>query len=701
MKYQKAILLSITISLPVFAAEDNKVSAPNVTTLDEVSVIGTREAQSLKETALSIGVVKKEEIEDVKPAHPSEIMQRIPGVHVNVTGGEGHMTAIRQPITTQAVYLYLEDGIPTRSTGFFNHNALYEINLPQAERIEVLKGPGSALYGSDAIGGVINVDTKASPLKPEADVSVEVGEFGWKRLLLSGGNTVDDDGYRASINLTHTDGWRDSTEYDRQSATLRWDRMLESGASLKTVLSTSNIDQQTAGSSRLSEADYLNNPTKNYTPISLRKVGAARLSVAYEKETSNSLLNITPYMRSNSMELLPNWSLGYDPTSYETKNNSLGLQLKYRKDFDSMRTRFVTGVDVDYSPGSRNEKSITVNKTGDVYDSYTSGATIYDYDVTYQGLSPYAHVEFSPLDKLRLTVGLRYDYMSYDYDNKLTDGSITVNPFANQPFRPVTYLHAADTSVDFDRLSPKLGLTYQLAPSHSGFISYREAFRAPSEGQLFRPGGNADTTSVNLQPIKVASIETGVRGKIGTWKYDASLYSMKKTDDIVRFEDPITGDRENVNAGETLHEGIEVGIGGNLASATSLNIAASYAKHSYVVWVKDTTDYSGNEMSAAPRLILNSRLGFTPAFLNKGKFELEWEKLGSYWMNDTNTEKYEGHDLLHLRVNYFSSKKLEFYGRIMNVTDERYATNASISSGNRTFAPGMPRTAYAGMKYKF
>ena len=75
----------------------------------------------------------------------------MPGVHVNVTGGEGHMTAIRQPITTSAVYIYLEDGIPTRSTGFYNHNVLYEINVPQLAGIEVSKGPGSALYGSDAM----------------------------------------------------------------------------------------------------------------------------------------------------------------------------------------------------------------------------------------------------------------------------------------------------------------------------------------------------------------------------------------------------------------------------------------------------------------------------------------------------------------------------------------------------------------------
>ena len=83
--------------------------------------------------------------------------------------------AIRQPITTKPMYLYLEDGVPTRSTGFFNHNALYEVNLPQSGGLEVLKGPGTAMYGSDAIGGVVNVLTRAAPVTPLFDATMEGG----------------------------------------------------------------------------------------------------------------------------------------------------------------------------------------------------------------------------------------------------------------------------------------------------------------------------------------------------------------------------------------------------------------------------------------------------------------------------------------------------------------------------------------------
>lgn len=661
------------------------VMADEVTTLGEMTVTGTREGEALAETSASVGIIGAKEIDELKASHPSEVMGKVPGVYVNVTGGEGHMTAIRQPITTNPVYLYLEDGIPTRSTGFFNHNALYEINIPQAGGIEVTKGPGSALYGSDAIGGVINVLTRPSPLKPEADVSVEAGDHGWRRLLLSGGNTKGDDGYRADLNLTHSDGWRDGTEYDRKSATLRWDRFMQDGASLKTVISGSTIDQQTAGTSAISRDDYLHNPTVNYTPISFRKVDALRVSSAYEKEGENTLLSITPYARYNTMEMIPNWSLSYDPQHYVNDNYSLGLLAKYRRDFVPLRTRMIVGVDLDYSPGTYNEKKLNVTKTGNIYTSYSEGDTTYDYDVSFSGVSPYIHAETSPSDRLRLNGGLRLDYMAYDYSNKL--GVEETGKWR----RPES------TTVEYDHVSPKLGATYAFSDTLNGFVSYRNTFRAPSQGQLFRQGQAINT--VDLKPVDADSFELGVRGKSGEQgHYEVSLYRMSKKDDILTYTNP-DKTRETLNAGETLHRGIELGYGTALAATLRLDISYSYAKHSYEEWRPNSTvSYSGNEMSSAPRQIGDVRLAWRPEALNGGRVELNWVHLGSYWLDDANTHRYDGHDLYHLRANYALNRQLEFFGRIENLTDERYATSASYVSSEE-YAPGLPRTLYAGLNY--
>ncbi len=689
-------LALLALSAPLYAA-----APTDVTELAPVTVTGTREGRALAETPATVDVVKEATIARQKPQHAAQIINQTPGAWVNVTGGEGHITSIRQPLTTNPVYLYLEDGIPTRSTGFFNHNALYEINLPQSGGVEVNKGPGTALYGSDAIGGVINVLTRVPSLKPSAEASIEAGQSGWTRGLFSLSGTQGNDGVRADLNLTHTQGWRDGTGYDRQSATVRWDHAIGGNGMLKTVLTASNIDQDTAGSSTVSWDDYRSHPTVNYTPISYRKVQAVRLSTAWEQEDGARLVSVTPYLRYNSMDLLANWSLSYDPSVYTTRNQSLGVLAKVRQDFQPLRARLIAGVDVDYSPGQRVENVIVATREGSGYTArythYWVGERSYEYDATFQAVSPYLHGEISPAQRLRLTAGLRFDRMGYRYDNALSDGAgrATGRSF----YRP------ADTDVSYRHWSPKLGATYDLGGQQSVFAAYNHAFRVPSEGQLFRPGSVTMTQTTELKPIKVNSYELGYRGRVGQGlAYTASAYRMDKRDDILSYKDPVTNATQSVNAGRTLHRGAELGVNARLLPVLELGLSYGYAIHTNTEWEVDpkkpASNLSGKEMATAPRQIGNSVLSYTPAGERGLRVSAEWVHLGSYWMDAENTRKYPGHDLLNLRGNLPLARDWSAFASLNNVTDRRYAESASLSSGNDVYAPGMPRTVYLGIEYQ-
>ncbi len=688
----RVVLSAIIIGLSPWVIQAQE-SDSDLRQTEEVVVTATREPQALVSSSESVGIVSADTIRENGPAHPSEIVEQIPGVHVNVTGGEGHMTAIRQPITTSPVYLYVEDGVPVRSTGFFNHNALYEINVPQSGGIEILKGPGTALYGSDAVGGVINVRTLQPPKDLETSVNVEGGSAGWRRLLLSTGNTLGDNGLRADINLTHSDGWREATEYDRQSANLRWDSYLANGAVVKTVLSGSHIDQQTAGSSRISEQDYLNEPTLNYTPISYRQVDALRLSANYEWEDERRNLSVTPYVRDNAMAMIPNWSLSYDPTRYNSTNQSFGMLVKYRQDFTPWQTRVIVGADIDYSPGAFFEEQLQVSKEGNVYTDYEVGEVLYDYDVTYRALSPYVHVAMQPAPRLSASIGVRYDMADFDYSNNLTDVD------SGKHRRP------ASTAVAFEHLSPKVGLSYSLHRTFNPYASYRHGFRVPSEGQLFHQGQAENT--VGLQPIKVDSYELGARGRFSALRYELAVYSMTKQDDILSYRSA-DGTRETVNAGETSHQGVELGVNASLTKSLLLAVAYSRSQHNYVTWSpKPGVDYSGNGMESAPESVANVRVRFQPVWLKGEAMSLEWQHLGAYWMDAENTEQYAGHDLLNLRVAYRVLNSTRVFVRAMNLTDERYASAASYSApafGNPAkyeYAPGAPRSVYLGVEQDF
>lgn len=685
--HRLALLLSLSPALPGITLAASSPEAAQISVLEPIVVTGTRERQARSHTAQTSDRLDDTDIDSLHPAHPAELLNRIPGVHINALTGEGHMSAIRQPITSQAVYLFLEDGIPTRSTGFFNHNALYEVNLPQAGAIEVSKGPGTALYGSDAIGGVINAITRPPPSQGEVTLNLEGGAHGWRRTLLSGGDTWGEHGLRADLNLTHSDGWREHTAYARQSATLRWDKAIDTHQQLRSVLTGSHIDQPQTGA--LPRQDYENNPRLNNTPIGFRQVQALRFSSHYEHESADTLFSMTPYLRRNSLDLMPTWQLSYDPQVWRIENDSLGLLLKWRGDFTPLQSRLILGIDVDHSPGTHQETQIITQKDGNVYTNYQRGETQYDYDVTFQGLSPYLHYEAVPSDTLRLSAGLRYDALAYEYENHLS----VVDTGAHR--RP------ASTELSFHHLSPKLGLVYTVSKTLNGFLSYRHAFRAPSEGQLFRQGKAQNT--VDLKPVEANSIELGLRARPSTQlSYELSLYYMPKKNDILSFTHN-DGTRETLNAGETLHRGIEIALHTTLHEQLNLDLAASYAKHSYRQWQpKAGIDYAGHEIKQAPRLITNTRLRYQPSWLNGGQLELEWEKLGPYWEDDENTHRYKGHDLVHLRADYLLGDDARLYARLMNLSDARYATSAAYTlARGEELTPGLPRSLYLGLDYTF
>jgi iron complex outermembrane receptor protein len=662
---------------------------------DQLTVTGSREAEPISRTPASVGVIDHNAIQAVRPTHPGQILGQVAGVWVNTTGGEGHQTAIRQPLTTNPVYLYLEDGVPTRSTGFFNHNALYEINLPMAESVEVTKGPGSALYGSDAIGGVVNVITRSPFGGARLDAALDGGSFGWQRALVSGSLSGRDQGARLDVNATKTDGWREATGYDRQSATLRWDRAWESGSYLKTIVTYSHIDQETAGSSAIPRALYESDPELNLTPISFREVDAFRASVDWERQGENTLVSLIPYFRYDSMELLPNWTLTFDPTVYTDSNDSYGLLARVRRSVPALRADLTAGFDLDWSPGSRVEDTLVPQTTPGpagtrIFSSYSLGTRIYDYDVTFGNLAPYVQAEVRPASNVTATVGLRYDWARYDYDDRLEGPA------------PARFQRPPDGEVDYDALSPKLGVTWQALPTLGVFASWRAGFRVPSQSQVFRPGQALDTTG--LKPVRARNADLGVRAELfRSISLEVTGYRLEKEDDILTYRNPLDGSTEAVNNGRTLHTGVEVQASAQPAAWLRLTAAYSNAKHTYEDWAVDPgrgVDYTGNEIETAPREMGTFIGTYLPRFLPGSQASVEWVLLGSYWMDPANTRRYEGHDLWNLRLSSPITSGLEAYFTVRNVTDERWAESAgyTIQRGEE-LSPGVPRSYAGGVRF--
>jgi outer membrane receptor protein involved in Fe transport len=416
-------------------------------------------------------------------------------------------------------------------------------------------------------------------------------------------------------------------------------------------------------------------------------VKAFRYSTAYEQTGGSHSFTFTPYARYDWMRLIPNWTITYDPSDYTTQNKSVGAQIKYRKDFPLLRTRVIVGADADLSPGSQLEKQMADTRQGSIYVPGYSGTTLYDYDVTYHGMSQYMQAELSPLPRLRFDAGVRVDESGYDYTNNLT-------PLATGRWR-----RPADTSVSYAHVSPKIGATYQVGAALNLFTAYRHGFRAPSQGQLFRQGSAVNT--VGLQPVKVNSYEAGVRGRIARRiDYDLSAYSMIKTDDILSYTYP-DGHSEAQNAGKTTHRGIETSLGVEFVPALRLDVAYSYSEHMYADWrTTASIDLSGKEIVQAPREMGTVALTLAPTRWNGARLGAEVERLGSYWEDQANTHKYAGYTLVNVRACSPPLRGFAVSARVMNLTNKLYSTlSAYTASQGEQFAPGMGRRLYVTAEY--
>ncbi len=388
--------------------------------LEEVVVTGTRSEQVLGQMPGNTAVVDGAELELIGATHPAEIFTRTPGVLVSRGGsGQEHLTAIRSPVFTGpgacGEFLLAQDGVHLRPTGFCNVNELLQANTEQASRIEVLRGPGTVFYGSNALHGIINVITAASATTPENIASLEYSSDDFARLKATTSRTSGAHGYRVNANVTHDQGWRDDADYDQYKLDFRHD-YASTDLGVATIFSATDLDQNTNGYVEGFEAYKDEQLSKlNFTPEAYRKVRSARLLSRVERDLeSGASLTLTPYALWGDMEFLQHFLPG-DPLE-ENDYTALGLQSAYVTDL-SADTTLTAGLDLEYAKGSLLETQAQPS-----FAPFPAGKH-YDYDVDMLQVAPFLHTEWSFSPRARLVGGVRLEHLEYDYTNNMIDGN--------------------------------------------------------------------------------------------------------------------------------------------------------------------------------------------------------------------------------------------------------------------------------------
>ncbi|MCY3941319.1 MAG: TonB-dependent receptor [Gammaproteobacteria bacterium] len=681
------LALAQCLLLPAVHAQGNDGASVDV---EEIVVTARRRPSDARTVDRSLSVLDLERLGGLPgQTHVQEALVRVPGVNLQRGNGQEYLPALRSPVLTGAgacgALLTAEDGIPLTSPGFCNINELFFAHHEAASRIEVLRGPGTAVYGGNALHGVVNVITARSAESSLA--GLELGSYGLARLRLDwvGGS---DSGLR--LTAVRDGGFRDDSGYRqfklnafRSGNTRTWDW---TGA-----LAVSGLDQDTAGyvtglDSYRDRQTARSNPDPEAFRKALNLRAWARLE--YRRGEAWSLV-LTPYLRHSRMRFRMHFLPG-DP--YE-RNGHSGVGLQTAAYVDRGTWLLIAGIDLEYTQGDlRQWQRGDAAGSAFVREVFPSGDH-YDYEVDAGWLAPFAQIDLSLGSDWIASFGARYERARYDYHTKLPAGR-TRDDLTPCGFGGCRYSRPANRADSFGTLSPKVSIMWNPVRKARAWLSLSHGFRMPQATELYRLQGGQSTA--DLRPEQLRAAELGASFRLDAFAAQVALYHMRKRD--VLFRD---AELFNRAGGGTRHEGFEIDVSWQAISRLTVELTGSVARHRYDRdYLLGGVNLNGLDVDTAPRRFGGTRLRWRGEA--DWQMELEWLWTSGYFMEPENRHRYPGHELLNLRVRAALGQRVIAYLRLFNLTGRAYADRAdyTVFSGERYF-PGRPRSLFAGLEWRW
>ncbi len=666
-----AIGAALAFVSPAMAQQGPAESPPT----DVIIVYGDR----LIDDPGAFSIIGTEDIGDIRANHPAEILNTVPGVNVQMNSGQELLVAIRSPVLPagagQGSFLILENGVPIRAPAFGNVNALFELHHETAEAIEVVRGPASVRYGSNAVHGLLNV---IAPEPGGTGSAVTLSTSTLQRHRADAASRFKAGGVDmfAGLSVTDDNGWRDNSGVDMQKLTLRsgW-----GGDDWRAVASLSavNLNQETAGFIQGPEAYKNEDIAKtNANPEAYRDAWAARANVRVEKEFGSNLLTVTPFAITQRMLFIQHFLP--DQSTEKNGHDSFGVMTRY--DFGPEAVRWSVGADVQYADGY-----LTELQTRPTFvqgpATYPQGLH-YDYDVGILSLAGYAELDWDFAKDWSLLAGLRAETHEYDYTTNIAPG-------VNGRFRVTP-----SRKDNYDLFTPKFGVVWSGADWGSVYANYARGERAPQVSDQYRLQSLQTEDRLDVETLD--SFEIGARGEAAGVRFDVAAYTMKKENFFFRDADGF-----NVPDGKTDHTGIEAGLDGDLPGGFRWNANLSWSDQTYA--------FDRNVASAPEDIVNGTQIDTAPEWL--GDIGFGWanetfsifataEYVGEYFTNAANTASYDGHLIAHLRGAWRLNDTFEAFAIARNVFDERYADRADFGFGQDRYFPGEPANLTVGVRVR-
>lgn len=642
-----------------------------------------------EDVAASVALIPGEAVEANAAIRAGDVLAAAPGIFLSGLNGPREIVQIRQPLAFDNRTLFLEDGVALQSPIFFDQSALgYSQLLSSPGGVEVLRGPGTALYGSDALSGIVHVRTRAPGDDLRFGARARGGEFGLFDLQAeAGGQLGDAHGLRATLALSGEDGFRDETAFHRSQGVVRH----------------SYEGRRWSAESGLYVTDY---ETESATAIPLdtleRGAGASGLDPAVDPEAAvetGSLVRLQSRLRADlgpawSLDLTPYWrrqtsnaTAVFQPATTpreEADVETYGLLPRLRH--TTARSETIVGLDVELT-----ELDIfTFQSRPDAVvfgDLFRQGVQ-FDYTVDFRALSPFIQHErrFGPVT---LKLGLRHDDLHYDFDNALTEVPGDAR------------LQVPDREDDFNALSPKASLFWDVSDRHALFLRYARGFRVPRASELYEL--EAGQAEFELEPETLDSVELGWRASSARWQGELVGYWQVSRDGVLTDVQTAAGNI-SVNAGSQRFAGVEASLSGDLGAGLTARAVFAWQDFRFRERAASGDDpFDGNRIAEAPRTLANLVVEWTPPAQDRLTLTGRLRHIGPWPLNDANTLFSDSEYLLTLQGEWRLSEHLFADIRVENVTDNSYAVfaDAPVFAPDGRARPGGPRTVSAGIRLRY
>lgn len=679
----------------VTRTRDTVVAIPGVTVTAtrEPSKILTAPMAVTKITAPALRSVNGYGLEDALKMVPGVIAQSRYGtsdIRLMIRGFGARGAGDRSNSGTSRGVRILVDGFPeTEPDG---RTAFDQVDLASAEAVEVIRSNASSLWGN-AGGGVINILTAPSASTPGLEVQPIYGSFGLRRYAVRSSAPIGLGTAYANYTNSTFGGWRQHSDARRVLLNAGVTGPVGDHTTLGIYLAAANnlmhipgpltIDQVNADPT-LPNANYATRDERRYN-----RLGRLGVSVNHDLDATSSISTmffVNPKFLQRSER-----NTFRDFTRIHLGGNVVG-----RKDvaMGAMASRFSLGLDEAYQDGSIQFYNLVAGNRGPTLaDNKGEGAN--NFGVFLQD-------EMQVNDRLMFLLGARYDAIAYYYRSFL-------------PTAPVAF-----DSRRYERVSPKLGFSWLLNPTHSFYGNLGGGVEVPAGNETDpAPGPTPLPPSLLnplLDPIISTTYEVGfksVAAMLGSTAlgYDVALYDTEVRNEII----PYSGGRYYQTAARARRTGAEIGANASTVTGIFASAALTFSNNKYKKYVIDSAvinpsstgkvDLSNKDVIGVPKVMTNFELGTEIPGYRAARLKAGIEHSGEYFANDVNTVRVPAFTILSLTAELrkpivaANGWGLRGFITVHNVTDKKYIGSAFLnpdlapsSTLPAAFEPGMPRS---------